>query len=71
MGHWTRECPNRKQEKKTEAHLVQTDDEDEATILMATFCALHDIEAKEKEVVMAVEGSGKALKAVHLDEPRV
>ena len=37
---------------------------------MATFCALHDVEAKEKGEGMAVEGSGKALKAVHLDEPR-
>ena len=37
---------------------------------MATFCALHDIEAKEKEEGMAVEGHSKALKAVHLDEPR-
>ena len=49
MGHWARECPNRKQEKKAEAHLAQPDDEDEATILMATFCALHDVEAKERE----------------------
>ena len=37
---------------------------------MATFCALHDIEAKEKGERMAMEGPGKALKAVHLDEPR-
>ena len=37
---------------------------------MATFCALHDVEAKEKEDVMAVEGHDKALKAVNLDEPR-
>ena len=22
MGHWVRECPNRKQEKKAEAHLA-------------------------------------------------
>ena len=36
---------------------------------MATFYALHDIEAKEKGEVMAVEGHGKALKAVNLDEP--
>ena len=41
-----------------------------ATLLMTTFCALHDIEAKEKEEVMAVEGHDKALKAVNLDEPR-
>ena len=37
---------------------------------MMTFCTLHDIEAKEKEDVMAVEGHRKALKAVNLDEPR-
>ena len=37
---------------------------------MATFCALHDIEAKEKGEVMAVEGHNMALKAVNLDEPR-
>ena len=37
---------------------------------MATFYALHDIEAKEKREVMAVEGPGKALKAVNLDESR-
>jgi len=27
---------------------------------MATFCALHDVEAIEKREVMAVEGHGKA-----------
>ena len=37
---------------------------------MAMFYALHSIEAKEKGEVMAVEGHGKALKAVNLDEPR-
>ena len=36
---------------------------------MATFYALHDIEAKEKGEVMSVEGPGKALKAVNLNEP--
>ena len=35
---------------------------------MATFYALHDVEP-EKEVVMAVEGPEKVLKAVNLDEP--
>ena len=45
MGHWAWECPNRKQKEKAKAHLAQADDEDEATILMATFCALHDVEA--------------------------
>ena len=68
-GHWAKECPNRTQEK-AEAHLAQADEDDEATLLMATFCALYDIEAKKKGEVMAVEGHGKALKAVNLDEPR-
>ena len=36
---------------------------------MATFCALHDVEAKEKGEVMAVEEHGKALKVVNIDEP--
>ena len=36
---------------------------------MATFYALHDVEAEEKEEVMAMEGPSKALKVVHLDEP--
>ena len=66
--HWARECPNHKQKKKAEAHLAQADDKDEATILMTTFCALHDIEAKEMEEVTTVEGPGKALKTVNLDE---
>ena len=37
---------------------------------MTTFYTLHDIETKEKGEVMTVEGPGKALKAVNLDEPR-
>ena len=37
---------------------------------MATFYALHDIEAEEKEEVTMVEGPRKVLKAVNLDEPR-
>ena len=65
MGHWARKCPNRKQEKKAEAHLAQPD---EATLLMAMFCALHDVEAKENREGMAVEEPRKALKAIHLDE---
>ena len=36
---------------------------------MAMFYALHDIEAKEKGEVMAVEESRKAVKAAYLDEP--
>ena len=69
-GHWARECSNGKQEKKAEAHLAQDNNDDEATILMAMFYALHDVEAEEKEEVTMVEGHGKALKAVNLDEPR-
>jgi hypothetical protein len=51
---------------------VQADDDvdDEATLLMAMFCALHDIEAKKKGEVMAVQEHGKALKAVNLKESR-
>ena len=37
---------------------------------MVIFCALHDVEAKEKGEVMAVKEPRKALKAVYLDEPR-
>ena len=48
---------------------MQADDEDEATILMATFSALHDVEAKEREEATMVEGPRKALKAVNLNEP--
>ena len=36
---------------------------------MVTFCALHDVEAEEKEEVTTVEGPGKALKAANLNEP--
>jgi hypothetical protein len=36
---------------------------------MVTFCALHDVEAEEKEEATTVEGPGKALKAINLDEP--
>ena len=36
---------------------------------MATFCALHDVEAEEREEATIVEGPGKALKTVNLDEP--
>ncbi|XP_066354979.1 uncharacterized protein [Miscanthus floridulus] len=45
------------------------DEDDDATLLMVMFCALHDVEAEEKGEVMAVEGHDKALKSVNLDEP--
>ena len=38
---------------------------------MATFCALHDVEAEEKEETTTVEGPRMALKVVNLDEPRI
>ena len=59
IGHWIKECPNRKQEMKAEAHLAQADEDDETTLLMATFCALHDVEAKEKGEVMAGRSTGR------------
>ena len=37
---------------------------------MAMFCALHNVEIEEREEATMVEGSGKALKTVNLDEPR-
>ena len=37
---------------------------------MATFYALHDIEAKEKGEMMAVKGPRRDLKAINLDELR-
>ena len=37
---------------------------------MVMFCALHDVEAKEREEATMVEGPRKALKTVNLDEPR-
>ena len=36
---------------------------------MVTFCALHNVEAKEKEDATTVEVPRKVLKAVNLDEP--
>ena len=68
-GHWAKVCPNHRQENKAEAYLAQADDDDEATLLMAMLYALHDVEAKEKGEAKVVEGPGKALKAVNLDEP--
>ena len=37
---------------------------------MVMFCAVHDVQAKEKGEAMAVKVHGKALKAINLDEPR-
>ncbi|XP_066351115.1 uncharacterized protein [Miscanthus floridulus] len=70
-GHRAKKYPNRKKEKNAEAHLAQANEDDETTLLMATFCALYDVEAKEKGEVMVMEGHDKALKAINLDEPHV
>ena len=37
---------------------------------MVTFFALHDVETEEREEATTVEGPGRALKTVDLDEPR-
>ena len=44
--------------------------DDEPTLLMATFCALHDVEAKEKAEEVAAAEQGTASWAIDLDEPR-
>jgi hypothetical protein len=54
-GHCAKECKNPK-EKKVEAHPAQVDD-DEPTLLMAPFCALHDVDLEE---VVAAAEQGKA-----------
>ncbi|XP_066323109.1 uncharacterized protein [Miscanthus floridulus] len=54
---------------KDNGKLLLTEEKLRVTILMATFCALHDVEAEEKEEMTTVEGPRKALKAVNLDEP--
>jgi len=64
-SHWAKECPNQKKEKEAEAHLVQVDD-NEPTLLMAMFYALHDVEPE----VAAVLEHGKAPQAIHLGESR-
>ncbi|CAO2199473.1 unnamed protein product [Urochloa humidicola] len=65
VGHWARECPNKKPEKE-EVHLARDDsDDDDHALLMGEYCALQDGEAEE-----AVAEQGTAPPVVHLDEPR-
>ena len=45
-------------------------DDDERTLLMATFCVLHNVEAEEKAEEVAVGEQGTASRAIDLDEPR-
>ena len=47
IGHWAKECPERK-EKKEEAHLAQEESDDDHALLMAQYCALKDGEAEDR-----------------------
>ena len=44
-------------------------DDDEPTLLMATFCALHDVEAEEEAEEVAAAEHGMASQSIVLDEP--
>jgi transposase InsO family protein len=66
-GHWAKECPVPRKVSKEEVHLAAVDD-DEATLLMATFCALHDVEPEaEQAAAGAEEVPGRD---ISLNEPR-
>jgi transposase InsO family protein len=63
VGHWARECPNKKPEKE-EAHLARDDSNGEHALLMGVFCA------ESGEAVAAEVEQRSAPSVVHLDEPR-
>ena len=63
IGHWAKECPERK-EKKEEAHLAQEESDDDHALLMAQYCALKDGEAEEADTEQRT-----APQPVNLDEP--
>jgi hypothetical protein len=65
VGHWARECPEKKPEKK-EAHLARDDSDDECALLMGEYCALQEGEAREAEAKQGI-----VPQAVELDESRV
>jgi len=44
-------------------------DDDKPTLLMAMFCALHDVEAEEKPEEVVVAEHGKASQSIDLDDP--
>ena len=44
-------------------------EDDEPTLLMAMFCALHDVDAKGKVEEVATTEQGTASRAIDLDEP--
>jgi hypothetical protein len=64
VGHWARECPDKKPEKE-EAHLAQEDSDDEHALLMGEYCALQNGEAEEAKAEQRI-----APQAVDLVEPR-
>ena len=66
IGHWARECPERK-EKKDEAHLAQDDSDVEHALLMGVYCAGPCGEAEPEEMEQR-----NAPPVIHqLEEPRV
>jgi hypothetical protein len=50
-------------------HLVHADNDDEHTLLMASFCALHNVEVEEKTEEAAKAEHESVLAIVDLDEP--
>jgi hypothetical protein len=66
-GHWARECLVPRKAPKAVANLAAADD-GEATLLMATFCALHDVEPEAEEASARTEETPR--EGVFLDEPR-
>jgi len=65
VGHWAQECPEKKPEKKEEAHLAWDDSDDECALLMGEYCALQEGKGGEAEAEQRI-----APQAVELDESR-
>ena len=64
VGHWARECPERKPEKEEE-HLAAVDsDDDEHALMLWEYCAF------QGETGEADAKQGTAARAVDLDEPQ-
>jgi len=64
VGHWARECPERKE--KDEAHLAQDDSDGDHALLMGVYCA----EQSGGDQVLEAEHSFAPLAIHHFDEPR-
>jgi hypothetical protein len=52
-------------------HLAQADDDDDHTLLMTSFCALHDVKAEEKIEEAGKAEHGSASTTIDLDKPRI